>query len=965
MGMMNEERALALSIAKSPIVFDEEAAARARVELANRLAGANEEITQFLSATASCAPYLERLMRRAPDILQEVISVSPEMSLEAAINEALCAGAIEPGDDAWRALRLAKIRAAMAIAFADIGGVWDVMTAARALSVFADAGVEGALRLGAQEAGLGSTDGVAALAMGKHGALELNYSSDIDLVVLFDRERMNISDRGEAQKKAVQCARVMVAALQSQTADGYVFRTDLRLRPDPGVSALAVSVAAAESYYEAYGQNWERMAYIKARVCAGDKVMGEEFLSRLRPFIWRKYLDFAAIEDVHAVKRQIHAVKGGGEVEFEGHDIKLGRGGIREIEFYVQTQQLILGGKDPQFRERATLSALGAFEQAGVIQRDTKDRLSRAYEHFRLVEHRLQMINDEQTHKLPVSAEEVDRLRCFLGEESEGAFRQFVLAQLRYVHQQYADLFETPEDASASNIPGSLVFTGVEDHPGTLETLSSLGFARGSEISAAIRRWHTGGLRATRTERARVLLTKLVPPLLQALSKAGNPDDAFFAFESFLRRLPAGVQVFSLLLNNLELFDALIRVMTISPYLARELSHRHNFIEKLLENRLVEPAEPPKDYDSLCAGIVSGATDFEAALNAVRRWAGEQKFHTTALLATGSIDYKTAAQNFSAIADSCIRALAPVVREEIRRMHGDIEGDFAIIGLGRLGAGEMTAVSDIDLTFVFDCPSDALSDGERQLSPVDYFGRYVRRLITALSAATEEGGLYEVDMQLRPSGRSGPTAVAMSAFKRYYDEEAWLWEVMALTKARVICGDKALMAAVSSQVDAIITRKREPESVAKAVKEMRDRLATAKPARGVWDVKRMRGGLTDIAFIAQYFLLLGQTERGTFDTRSALEYLAAKQRIRGKDADLLINAHSTYENVHHVGRAATGRVFSPEGAGDALRLRMARICGADTVDGAEAILLTLSESVSEVFSRLVTARAQDEKTGQQ
>jgi glutamate-ammonia-ligase adenylyltransferase len=949
-------KSLADSIKSAPAIYEADAAKHFVEACGEAFAALPDAAQNLLKATASCSPYLRRLAGRRKETLGALFAALPETSLAKAIDAAKSASKIDGADAQIKALREAKQDAALLIALCDIGGVWPVMQAAAALSQFADAAIEGALQAAIARSPLDSADGIAILAMGKHGAFELNYSSDVDLVVLFDRVRMKIEDLFEAQKQAVTVTRELVRLMQTQTADGYVFRTDLRLRPDPGATALAVSVNSAESYYEAYGQNWERMAFIKARACAGDIELGESFLKTLRPFIWRKYLDFAAIEDVHAVKRQMHSVKGGRDVAFEGHDVKLGRGGIREIEFYAQTQQLILGGKDASLRQRSTLDALNALTEADAISPDARDELTKAYLYLRHVEHRLQMVNDEQTHRIPQNESEIARVAVFSGAADTGAFRNSLLATFRRVGERYDALFETP-DVPESRL-GPLVFTGVEPHPATLETLARLGFKRAPEISAAIMRWHTGSMRATRTERARVLLTKLVPPLLEALAKAGEADEAFFAFEDFLSRLPAGVQVFSLLLNNLEIFDVLIRIMTISPYLGREFSKRHNLVESLLDNNWSEPPPPPESYGADCADAVNAAPDYEAALNAARRWAGEQKFQITAQLAVGILSHDIAAQHFSAIADAVITALIVVAQNEMREQHGAIDGDFVVVGLGRLGAGEMTAISDIDLMFIYDAPQDTQSDGKRPLGSVEYFTRLVRRAVTALSAATEEGALYDVDMQLRPSGKAGPAAVSLAAFRRYYHEEAWTWEAMALVKARVIGSQSALAAAVDAEITEILALPRDVASLGVDVADMRVRLDEAKGPAGNWDVKHMIGGLTDIAFICQYLTLasahrLGRPPRGA---KAAIDWFARKGELAQEDSARLMEAQAVFEAVLQASRAATGGVFSPEKAGEALCARMASVCAEATVVNAEQKLLTLARETASLFTKIVGQR---------
>ena len=939
-------------IAFTPRLADASAAAQFRDALGPAFQDLTQAEQNLVSAVASCSPYLRRLMVRDPVRMIGVLRAAPDVSAKAAADAARAAGGLETRDEQMRALRRAKDHAALAIALGDISGAMDVMTAAQAVSDFADAALAGALAAACRAAGYDpGAPGIAVIAMGKHGARELNYSSDIDIVVLFDRDRMDC-DGLEAQQVAVKITRDLVALMQQQTPDGYVFRTDLRLRPDPGVTNVALSVEAAETYYEAYGQNWERMAYIKARTAAGDIKTGEDFLAALRPFVWRKYLDYASIDDVKAVKRQIHSAKGGGEIEFEGHDIKVGRGGIREIEFYAQTQQLILGGKNPALRHRPTLDALAALQAAGHISAEECEELSAAYRYLRTVEHRLQMINDEQTHAIPKTPENVARLAAFLDEDA-ASLKKTLTDTLALVKRHYDDLFE--DDGAAPAISGSLVFTGVNNDPATLATLQTLGFERAADISDVIRRWHAGGVRATRTERARNLLTKLMDPLIDALSKASRPDDAFFAFDDFLKRLPAGVQVFSLLASNPELFDTLIRIMTISPFLGRELSKRTNIMERLLDNSW-SSAPALETYAPSLENALANVDLYEDILNVVRRWAGEQKFLLAAQLAVGVLKVDDASARFTVIADACIKRLCAAAEAEMRRQHGAIDGRLTMFGLGRLGAGEMTAASDIDLIFIYNAAPDEQSDGARPLGAIEYYTRLVRRIVTALSAATEEGVLYEVDMQLRPSGGAGPAAVSFSAFRRYYEEDAWTWELMALTKARQIAGAADLGADVGKEIERVLRRPREAAAVAADVRDMRERLLKAKPARHPWDIKNASGGMTDIAFICQYLALVHANKNGVqpLKNSAAIAWLASKGALTKDDATALEGARGLFEAVLQTGRAATGGVFDPETSGQTLRARMAAACGAGTVKEASQILTARQSIVANIYRKMLS-----------
>ncbi|MEL7486822.1 MAG: bifunctional [glutamine synthetase] adenylyltransferase/[glutamine synthetase]-adenylyl-L-tyrosine phosphorylase [Pseudomonadota bacterium] len=942
------------AVVRTPRVFDSDAAARFKDALGDRLVGIDATVAELIIAVAACSPYLSRLMIASGDGLPDLLSAPIAKTLDDA--KARASSVATSADDKMRELRGAKRDVAIALALAEIGGALSTLDAAAALSRFADAALTGACRTalsGLQSRGFAPVDadapecdsGLVFLAMGKLGAHELNYSSDIDLIALFDPSAPALG--GEtAREIAVAATKEIVRIMQTQTADGYVFRTDLRLRPDPGVSAAAVSINAAETYYEAHGQNWERAAFIKARAAAGDVALGERFINSLRPFVWRKYLDFAAIEDVLSIKRQIHAAKGGGVIEFAGHDLKTGRGGIREIEFLAQTQQLILGGKNARHRSRSTVEALATLAEDGRISAAAARELTSHYTYLRMVEHRIQMIADEQTHKIPTSDRDIARLAAFLGEDDAGALEVKIRSVLEQTHGHFSELFGREERLSAA--AGSLSFTGVENNPETLATLLAMGFARADAVSDTLRRWHAGGARATRSIRARELLTALTPRLLESLARAGDPDEAFSAFAAFIERLPAGVQIFALFVNNPGVFDRLTQIMTIAPYLGRALAKRRHLVEAVIEGAWPPQLDDEHALPDAIARAIGEETAFEDALNAARRWASEQKFLTATLLVLDAMTPAAAGRRFSAIADATIAALLPAARRELVRQHGEIEGAIAVIGLGRLGQQAMTATSDIDLIFIYDAPSDAVSDGPKPLDGVSWFTRLVRRLVTALSAVTEEGGLYEVDMQLRPSGRSGPAAVSKRAFVRYFEEDAWTWEVMALTKARAIAGDSALCAFVQAEIDRIIARAPARPTLRDDVREMRARVRAAKPSASPWDLKYADGGIGDFEFLEQFAQLSDGKRRD----------LAALSRHEGFALDestvaILLTAREFFETIVQLSRASVGESFNPAGAGLALNARMSQACKVASIDEAEALIRRKRRQVLGAYERFV------------
>jgi glutamate-ammonia-ligase adenylyltransferase len=734
-------------------------------------------------------------------------------------------------------------------------------------------------RLG--EGAEGPVPGWFCIAMGKQGAFELNYSSDIDVSVFFDPERMPLADGVETEAFAVRLTQRLSDLMQLRTADGYVFRMDLRLRPDPSSTQAAVPIPAALDYYESVGQNWERAAFIKARPCAGDIPAAEAFLRELLPFVWRKNLDFAAIADIHSIKRQIHAHKVDERVSAKGVDLKLGTGGIREIEFYVQTQQLILGGRNPGLRSRRTLEALAALTEAGHVAAETCAELTQAYERLRGVEHRVQMLADEQTHKLPEADAERRRVAALSGYDQLRTFDAAITRTLKGVNARYGELF--PSEEPLSSRFGSLVFTGVDDDPATLATLKRMGFSNPHRVASTIRAWHHGHIPATATERGRELFTRLAPRLLDAAQATGAPDTAFARFSDFFSRLSSGVQLQSLFLAQPNLFELIVQVMAFAPRLAATLARRPAAIDAMLDGGFFEAIDIAEDRAFMRAAVARAALKeegggFEAAMDAVRVVHREQAFRVGVQVMSAAASAVVAGKAFADLADLCIDALAAAALAETERLGGAFEGDVAVVALGKCGSREMSAGSDLDLMTLFRAADPAGMSATKGWDAVTFYGRFTQRLIAALSSQTAQGGLYEVDMQLRPSGTKGPVAVSYAAFDGYYQAEAETWELLALTRARVVWATSAAFAAdAQAAVDAALRRPRDRAQTAADVREMRELMHRERPAKGEWDLKLSPGGLVDIEFAAQYLQLAHAAERGPLEPNTAIALAAFRE----------------------------------------------------------------------------------------
>ncbi|MGE5475506.1 MAG: bifunctional [glutamine synthetase] adenylyltransferase/[glutamine synthetase]-adenylyl-L-tyrosine phosphorylase [Bacteroidales bacterium] len=934
----------------------------------------------LLSRVFGNSPFLTHCALNEPAFLRRLLDLGPDTAFAALMRElATAADACADMPTLMQLLRIAKRRTALLVALADIADAWPLERVTETLSDFAEAATRHAVRfLLRREAAKGEftlphpddperDSGLVVLGMGKFGARELNYSSDIDLIVFYDHEKLTYTGRRSLPECMIALTKDLVKLLDERTVHGYVFRTDLRLRPDPGSTPVAISLVAAETYYEGFGQNWERAAMIKARQVAGDHQTGDAFLKFLRPFIWRKSLDFAAIQDIHSIKRQINAFRGGHTIAVAGHNIKLGRGGIREIEFFAQTQQLIWGGRQTEMRCCRTLDALHALAALGHTDQQVVEQLEEAYRFLRQLEHRLQMIDDKQTQTLPDSPARLAELAAFMGFADIEAFSAALTARLQTVEVHYAKLFEDSPGLSAH---GNLVFTGGENDPDTVRTLSEMGFTTADAVCSTIRGWHHGRIRATRSTRARELLTELTPALLGAMATTVSPDDAFMRFDDFLSRLPAGVPLFSLFYSNPSLLELVAEIMGNAPRLAEHLARHTTVLDAVVSSAFFEPPPPFAELRAELERALAEAGDVQEVLDISRRWANDRKFQVGVQTLRNMLTPDLAARAFSDIGDAVLAAMVPKVEEEIRRAHGVVPGgEWCILAMGKMGGHEMTATSDMDLILVYDAPEEAEeSDGPRPLAKATWYARFTQRIVTALTAKTAEGTLYEVDMRLRPSGNAGPIASSFASFERYQRESAWTWEHMALTRARVVTGAPALTAKVEGVIRDVLTRDRDADRLVLDVAEMRERMAREHKADSHWEVKHLRGGLVDIEFTAQYLQLRwGRThpEMLSTNTRDALERAAAVGVLAGADLDALVAAWRLWSAVQLVLRQTIAGAFDEKTAPRGLRDVLVQASGLTDFKTMVDRMDDCAAQALEVFERVVgqPGRAVRERIG--
>ncbi len=930
------------------------------------------KVRDLLLGIASHSPFLWRLADSNPSRLFRLLSGDPETRLKDLLSAPIDLALTSPTEnDLMRALRLAKQETALLVALCDLGGLWPLELVTEALSDLADVALESSLCFLLKEAEASGKVrlrddrhpskecGVTILALGKHGARELNYSSDIDIVVFFDPENSCLIDPLDAAPFFIRTVKRIVRLLNERTADGYVFRVDLRLRPDPGSTPVAISINSAYAYYESVGQNWERAALIKARAVAGDKPIGEAFLRDLAPFIWRKYFDFAAIADIHAMKRQIQAVKGHETITVAGHDIKLGRGGIREIEFFCQTQQLVFGGRRQQLRGRRTLDMLKALHDDGWISPDARDDLSKAYRFLRSIEHRLQMLHDEQTQRLPSDPDALTNFAKFSGYATLSAFEKALTAEAKRVEQHYAKLFEEGADLAVTE--GSLVFTGTADDPDTIETLRRMGFSEPDKVTEIVRGWHFGRRQGVTSARAREVLTELVPQLLAAFGKSADPMSAILGFDRVLGGMPAAVELFSILREHRAILALFADILGSAPRLAEIVSARPHLLDAIIDPNFVEPF-PPLDL------LIERITDaigqnelYEDFLDRLRETGQHEMFLVGVRMLSGVLSPAKAGEAYSAIAEALIRITLHEVEKRFRLEYGRIHGGrLAVIGMGRLGSREMTATSDLDLVVIYDFDADvAESDGSRKLDPTVYYSRLTQRLISALTVPTRRGILYAVDMRLRPSGNKGPAATQFKGFLDYHQGgEAETWEHLALVRARPVAGDPLFMGEAELAIHSVLSTSRDDRKVKTDALEMRMMVAKEKGDKDVWEFKLAAGGLMDIEFIAQTLVLIyarTHPKIAVQNTALILERSAEAGVLDAEAGIVLRDAYALERDLFEWQRTMLDGDFNPDTSDPAFRRRLAQVAGLPDFKLLASHVKERQASVRKIFMDLMNA----------
>ncbi|HVT55904.1 MAG TPA: bifunctional [glutamine synthetase] adenylyltransferase/[glutamine synthetase]-adenylyl-L-tyrosine phosphorylase, partial [Xanthobacteraceae bacterium] len=894
--------------------------------------------------------------------LLALLHESPEQHFSKLIeNAATAARAATDDDEIMRILRKMKREAALLIALADIGGVWALDEVMAAMTKLADTALRAAtdyLLAKAQRVGQlrdAQNSGFILLAMGKYGAGELNYSSDIDLIVLFDPEAPLAPDV-VPQTFFVRITRDLVRILQERTEDGYVFRTDLRLRPDPGSTQVAISTDAAFSYYEREGQTWERAVFIKARAAAGDLKTGESFLREIFPFVWRRYLDHAAIANVHAMKRQMHAFRGHDEIAVEGHNIKLGRGGIREIEFFVQTQQLIAGGRAPELRGKQTLPMLDALVSARWIDAAVRDDLAAAYIYLRRVEHRLQMVADEQTHTLPSDPAAFEKFARFLGYPNRDEFAAELVGHFTRVQEHYSQLFEGAPPLATRL--GTLEFEAKENRE-TLDTLAKIGFEP-LPAYAVIREWFSGEYFALKSEAARADLKTILPTLLDALARSGSADTALLACDRFFSELVEGARLFAALRTHPDLVELLALILGTAPRLGDIVAHQPSLLDALLDPAFFGSIPSEAILTARLKSLLADAETEEDVFDRSRRFGREQMVLIGVRILSGVLSASQAGEAYATLADVLIRALHRATETRFAETYGRMkDSETAILALGKLGGREMTAGSDLDLLLLYDFDSaQPESNGERKLGGGQYYARFTKRLISALATPTNEGKLYDVDMRLRPSGRSGPVATSIESFAEYQRKEAWTWEHMALTRTRVVSADPGFHGQIEGLIAEVLCAPRDRRKIAADISDMRALIANEKGESDRWDLKHAAGGLVDLEFIAQFLSLVhahSMPEILDTNTLRVLEKAQSLGILSAADGEFLRGAARLFHDLTQILRLCLGKPFNPKGAGPSLLALLARAGALPDFPTLDAHLAETQARVRRAFKESIKA----------
>ncbi len=911
-----------------------------------------------LAAMLAFSPYLQRLALRHVDDIPGNFEGQNYQQIELArlafvdeMETADCDAA------AMQAIRKWRERSALAIALADITGLHDMATQMRWLSdaaqtvltqtvgyLFRCASEQGNINFFSKDfVGCGWT----VLALGKLGAGELNFSSDVDLIALHDTNNAPFDSHDDIQPFYVTMTRDLIRLLSATTRDGIGWRVDLRLRPDPGATAVSIDLNAAIGYYESIARTWERAAFIRARPIAGDLQLGKNFLDQIQPFIWRKTLDYTVMEDMKTMLRRPPQIKG-----WLSYNLKTGKNGIRQIEFFIHVLQLVTGGRDPRLRDSNSLSALNALAAAGWITHEQSSALGNAYHQLRRIEHRLQMISDNQTHSLPRSAEDLEKFAHFMGHNDADEFCVEFATLLDCVGQHAAHNLLDPTCRTGDD-EESIRDVLIDDYDTLFTWLADNGFQRPKIVADTLSGWMAGRISATRSDRARVLLNRLMPNILKSLSAADAPDDKFVALAQFIEGLPSSVQIFSLLDYNRGLTRLLCDILLLSPQLGNHLRQHPSLFDLLLYQTFFEPLP---DAEIMVAQLRESCANLpvEEALDKLKIKVREWNFSVEVQALSQTIDSADLAKGLSAIAAATVVLIMDFATADMVRRHGKIDGEVNILGLGRLGTRQMTVCSDLDLLIIYEASGSALSSGKRPIGAPIYFARLAQTMVSWLCTATAEGVLYPVDLRLRPEGKAGSIATSLDRFETYFENDAWVWEKLALTKTRFIAGDARLAEKLGVVIHRIVNQSHERDVVSKAVGSMLNRIHKSQNEHSRWHLRARNGGLVDLDLFIQAMRLVhgdlfSHTGQSPLDI---LDRLLAVKKISSSDFAELRVAINLFNEIHQCMRLTFGNATHVPNTLPG-RLRTFILARIDVADEDQLALL-LKESLNQVQNQLLT-----------
>ena len=796
-------------------------------------------------------------------------------------------------DALWRILRTFKRRRMLVIATRDLLGTATLEETTRELSVLAGDALEVAVqatraRLVADHGDVladAEPAGFAVLGMGKLGGNELNFSSDVDLIYLRadEADASTGGPRGvlSAQEFFSRLAEGVTRALHQNTDDGFVFRVDLRLRPEGANGPIVNSRAGALTYYEAWGQTWERGAFLKARTVAGDHALGDAYLVDMEPFVYRRYLDYATIEDIAAMKTRIETSLARSRAK--GWNVKLGRGGIREIEFVIQSTQLVNAGKDARIRERNSLVALAALVEHRYLAAEDGAALAEAYRFLRQVEHKIQLVDERQTQIMPEGEGERSLARRLGYGQDEPAsavarFREDCTHHGDIVHAAFTSVFHARRQSSAEGDPRFAgVLAHLDDEEATRGALAEFGFRDLDASSGHLHLLWDGPSRSPATPRRKKLLREVGPMLLDAVTRAPDPDLALRHLADFLAAVGARSSFLSLLAENPRTLSVLVRLFGTSGFLSALLIRHPEMLDNLVRADLARVTVSKDEMQAELAGLVAAAEDYESRLDVLRRFRHEQFLRVGINDVEGVLPFYAVSDQLSDLAEACLDAAWRVAIEETQTRYGVTTRPtrFVVLGMGKLGGRELTYNSDLDIIFIY----VPLAETAGGVAVHEYVTRLAQTLMTSLQVQTREGRMYEIDTRLRPSGNAGPLVSSLEAFARYHAQRAQLWERQAMIKARVVAGDASLAEEVTAIVDRFVYEPPFPDDGAAEIDRIRTRMEhelAGSERKGI-NVKTGRGGLVDIEFLVQMLQLRhggAVAEVRQRSTRAALAALA-------------------------------------------------------------------------------------------